>query len=104
MYLCTFLYSLTVTFIFPRTRSGFNKKNIAHILDIVFITRPRMFLSEIHLKFFYGISGPQISYGTVVSWSMVCAFGRWSAIGWSVGRWLVVGGRLVGRFKKTRAC
>ena len=68
-----------------------------------------MFLSEIHLKFFYGISGPQISYGTVVTWSMVCAFGRWSvsrwsAVGWSVGRWLVVGGRLVGRFKKTRAC
>ena len=33
-------------------------------------------------------------------WSFV----RWSVVGWLVGRWSVVAGRLVGRFKETRAC
>ena len=33
---------------------------------------------------------PQISYGLVVGWLMVGAFGRWSG-----GRWSVVGVRLV---------
>ena len=50
---CTFvvLYNFTLFFfVFAVTHSGFNQKVITNILDIVFITRPRIFLSEIHLK------------------------------------------------------
>ena len=36
---------------------------------------------------------------SVVGWSVVG--GRWSVVGWSVGRWSVVGGQLVGGFKET---
>ena len=35
---------------------------------------------------------------------LVCGWlvgGRWPVFGWSVGRWSVVGGRLVGGFKET---
>ena len=77
LYFCTFLYNFTFIFIFSITHSGFNQKIITHILYIVFITRPHS----------YGNSGPQISY--------------WSVVGWSVGRWSVLDGRLVGGFKKT---
>ena len=72
-----FLYNFTLFFIFvfSVTHSGFNEKIITHILDIVFITRLRIFLSEIDLK--------------LVMEFMVLKF----LIGqWSVG-WLVVGGR-----------
>ena len=55
---------------------------IAHILDIAFITRSHIFLSDIHLKL------------VMEFLVLIFLFGR----GWSVGRWLVhlVGGRLVG--------
>ena len=51
-------------------------------------------------------SGPQISYWSVVCWSVVGAFCRWSGGRWLVvsllvGRWSVVGGWLVGGFKET---
>ena len=32
---------------------------------------------------------------------MVGVFGLWLVVSWSVGRWSVVGGRLVGGFKET---
>ena len=62
LYLINFTFN---DFIFSITHSGFNQKIITHILDIVFITRSHIFLSEILLKC-YKISGPHISY-----WSMV---------------------------------
>ena len=45
-------------------------------------------------------SGPQISYWSVVDWSVVGTTGRWSVgrwpvVGWSVGRWQVVGWSVV---------
>ena len=61
--------------------SGFNPKKVTHILDVAFITRSLIILSEIHLKF--------------VMEFLVVIF----LIGqWSVGRWSVhlLGGRLVG--------
>ena len=74
LYLINFTFN---DFIFSITHSGFNQKIITHILDIVFITRSHIFLSEIHLKFVMGF--------------LVFIF----LIGlWSVGRWTVhlVGG------------
>ena len=77
LYLINFTFN---DFIISITHSGFNQKIITHIVDIVFITRSHIFLSEIHLKF--------------VMEFMVLIF--------LIGRWLVdwfsvhlVGGRLV---------
>ena len=42
---------------------------------------------EIEIQLF---SGPQISYWLMVGWSAISTFG-W----WFVGRWSIVGGRLV---------
>ena len=77
LYLINFTFN---DFIISITQSGFNQKIITHIVDIVFITRSHIFLSEIHLKF--------------VMEFMVLIF--------LIGRWLVdwfsvhlVGGRLV---------
>ena len=75
-YFCTFLYNLTFIFIFPITSSGFHQKIITHILESVFITRPHIFLSETHLKFFMEI----IVLRFLIGW-------------WSVH---LVGGRLIG--------
>ena len=75
LYFCTFMYNFTFIFIFSLTHSGFNQKILTHILDIVFITRSHISLSEIHLKFVMGI--------------LVLRFliGRWSVGRWSVGQW-----------------
>ena len=59
-------------------------------------------------KIYHGISGPQISYWLAFGWSVIGAFSLWlvgrcSEVGWSVGRWSVVGGQLVSGFKKTHA-
>ena len=77
LYLINFTFN---DFIISITHSGFNQKIITHIVDIVFITRSHIFLSEIHLKF--------------VMEFMVLIF--------LIGQWLVdwfsvhlVGGRLV---------
>ena len=61
--------------------SGFNQKMITHILDIVFITRSHIFLSEIHLK--------------IIMEFLVLIFliGQWSVDRWSVH---LVGSRLFG--------
>ena len=77
---------------------------ITHILDIVFITPPHIFLSEIHLKFVWNfwssdfllVGGPLV--GGRYIWSVVV----WSVVGWSVAGWLVIGGLLAGGFKKTQ--
>ena len=63
-------------FQFSVTHSGFN-----HVLDIVFVTRSHIFLSQIHLKF------------VMEFLVLIILIGQWS-----VGRWSVhlVGGRLVG--------
>ena len=61
----------------------------------------------VYLKYELKIfSGHQISYWSVVGWSVVvaivwCLVGRWSVVGWSVSRWSVVVGWLVGGFKET---
>ena len=87
MLFCSFLYNFTLFFfVFSVTHSGFNQKIITHILEIVFITRPRIFFITNSFKISYGIYGPQISF--------------WSVVGWSVGWLLVVGGRLVGVLRK----
>ena len=61
--------------------SGFNQKMITRILDIVFITRSHIFLSETHLK--------------VIMEFLVLIFliGQWSIDRWSVH---LVGSRLFG--------
>ena len=63
------------------THSSFNPKKVAHILDIVFITRSLIILSEIHLKF--------IMEFLVV----IFLIGQWLFGWWSVH---LLGGRLVG--------
>ena len=75
------LYSINFNdFIFSITHSGFNKKIINPILDIVFITQSHIVLSEIHLKF------------VMEFLVLIFLIGRWS------GRCSVqlVGARLVG--------
>ena len=71
------------------THSGFNPKKVAHILDIVFITRSLIIFVRNSSKIYYGISGRHISYWPMVGWSVVGAF-AW----WSIGRWPEVGDRL----------
>ena len=73
------------------THSGFNQKIITHLLDIVFITRSHVFLSEIHLKFIMEFLVPILVNGRLVGDRCT-----WSVVGWSVvgGRWSV--GRLIG--------
>ena len=80
LYLTNFNFN---DFIFSITHSGFNQKIITRILYNVFITRSRIFLSEIHINF---VTEIQV---------LIFLIGRWS-----VGRWLVhlfdsqlVGGR-----------
>ena len=68
-------------FIFSITQSGFNQKIITHILDIIVITRPQTFLSEIYLKF------------VMKFLVLISLIGRWSVSRWSVH---LVGSRLVG--------
>ena len=78
------LYSINFTFndfIFSIIHAGFNEKIVTHILDIVFITRSHIFLSEIHLKF------------VMKFLVLIFLIGRWSVSRWSVH---LVGGRLVG--------
>ena len=77
-YLINFTFN---DFIFSITRSGFDQRIITHILDIEFITRSYIFLSEIHIKF-------------VIEFLVLIFLIGW----WLVGWWLVhlVGGRLVG--------
>ena len=58
------------------TQSGFNQKIITHTLDIVFVTRSHIFLSEIHLKF------------VMEFLVLIFLIGRWSVH--------LVGGRVVG--------
>ena len=57
------------------THFGFNQKIITHILDIVFTTRSQIFLSKISFKICYGISGPHVSYWSMLGWSVVGALG-----------------------------
>ena len=61
------------------THSGFNQKIVTHILDIVFITRSHIILSEINFKFVMELL------------VLIFFIGRWS-----IGRWSVrlFGGRL----------
>ena len=78
LYLTNFTFN---DFIFSITHSGFNQKIITHILYIVFITRSRIFLSEIHINFVTEI----LVLKFLIGW-------------WSVGQCLVqlVGSQLVG--------
>ena len=87
------------------THSGFNQKIITHILDTVFITRSHIFLSEIHLKFVVEFLVIILLIGrrSVGRWSVHLVGGGHLVSGrWSFGWWSVLGGRLVGGFKKTR--
>ena len=82
------------------------KNNHPHSRYCIYNTISNLFVRN-SFKIFYGIFSPQLSYWSMVGWSVVSLFGRWldgqwSVIGWSVVKWLVVGGRLVGGFKKTQ--
>ena len=82
--------------------SGFNQKIVTHVLNNISRTRPYIFLSEIILKFVIEFLVLRFLFDP---WSMHLvgcrlADGRWSLVDCSVGRYSVVGGRLIGGFKK----
>ena len=61
-------------------------------VDIVFITQPITFFNQNLFKIHYGYFGHQVTYCSVVGWSVVGTFGRWWVGRWSVsqlvdGRW-----------------
>ena len=88
------MYNFTFIFIFSITLPGFNQKINTLILDIVSITRPHIFLSEIHLKFVLEFLFLRF---LIDRWSI----DRRSVVGWSCGRLSMISGWLVGGFKKT---
>ena len=71
LYFCTFLCNFIFVFIFSITHSGFNQKIITRIFDIVFITQPLTIFIKNLFKICYGYSGPQVTYWSVVGWSVV---------------------------------
>ena len=77
LYLINFTFN---DFIFSIIHSGFNQKIITHIVDIVFITRSHIFLSEIHLKFVMEFMVLIFLIGRwLVDWfSVHLVGGRWS--------------------------
>ena len=89
--ICFRLNNFTFIIIFSITHSGFTPKIIPHTLDNVFITRPHIFLLEIHLKLVMEF----LVLRFLIGWWLA---GRWLlylVAGWLVGgRWSV--GRLVG--------
>ena len=50
------------------------------IAIVVYNTISNLFVRNL-FKICYGISGPHISYWSVVGWSVVGALGRWSLLG-----------------------
>ena len=68
---------------------------ITHILDIVFITRPHIFYQKFINNLLWNSWFSDFLYvgGRLVG-------GQW-LVGWLVGRWSMVSGRMVGGFKKT---
>ena len=81
-----YLINFTINdFVFSITHSGFNQEIITPILDIVFITRSRIFLSEIHLKLAMDFWSP---YFLLVDGQFVGSRCTWSMVGW----WMMVGG------------
>ena len=80
-----YLIDFTINdFVFSITHSGFNQKIITPILDIVFITRSRIFLSEIHLKLAMDFWS---SYFLLVDGQFIGSRCTWSMVGW----WMMVG-------------
>ena len=71
LYFCTFLCNFIFVFIFSITHSGFNQKIITRIFDIVFITQPLTIFIKNLFKICCGYSGPQVTYWSVVGWSVV---------------------------------
>ena len=78
LYLINFSFN---DYIFSITYSGFNQKVITHILDIVFMTRSHIFLSEMHLKFAMEFL---VLIFLIVRWSVSRCRCTWSVVGWSV--------------------
>ena len=74
------------------TTFRFKTKIIAHILYIVFITRPHIFLSKIHLKIImeFLVLVLVISQWSVDQWSVQLVGSRCLVVVWSFG-WLVCG-------------
>ena len=86
--ICFRLNNFTFIFIFSIAHSGFTPKIIPHTLDNVFITRPHIFLLEIHLKLVMEF----LVLRFLIGWWLV---GRWLVYlvaGWLVGCWWKVGG------------
>ena len=93
--MCFRLNNFTFIFIFSITHSGFTPKIITRTLDNVFITRPHIFLLEIHLRLVMEF----LVLRFLIGW---CSVGRWSAYlvaGWLVGGLWLVGWLLGGRWK-----
>ena len=62
--------------------SGFNKKITTQVLDVISLSQHNLrFFIRRSFKIYYRISGPHISYWSMVGWSVVDALGRWSVVG-----------------------
>ena len=77
------------------------KNNCSHSVYCIYNVTSHFFIKN-SFKIYYGVSGPRISYCSMVGWSVVSAIGPWSVRQCSVVGDQLAGGRLVGGFKKTQ--